>query len=75
MKWTVKFVKVRNGDVIEWGDTANAGVRSGWNFEDSRHKFLGFKSGPGPRAEGWLVFLVQEGKGQRPHRVRGRSAA
>lgn len=47
----IKFIRVKHGDQIDFGDTGLFGV-------SGTTKYLGFKPGHGQRAEGWLVFAV-----------------
>jgi hypothetical protein len=55
---TVRFIPVANGDVVELGDTAPN--TTSFYASRPRHIYLGFKPGAGPRANGWIVVLVDE---------------
>lgn len=60
-----RFIPIKDGDVVELGNTGLPGIAG-------THTIIGFKPGPGPRAEGWLVVLVNEAASvhSRPHKRR-----
>ena len=65
----VRFIPVKDGDIIELGDSGMPGIAGA-------HKLIGFKPGPGPKAAGWIVVLVEESapaKGM-PHKRRSSAA-
>lgn len=51
--YTARFIPIENGTRVALGNTGLPGV-------SGDHKIIGFKSGPGPQARGWLVVLVAE---------------
>jgi hypothetical protein len=58
----VKFIPVKDGDLIDMGDTGLLGV-------SNTHKLVGFKAAGGKKLGGWLVILVDEAvKAGRPHK-------
>ena len=58
MALRVRFIPVKDGDQIELGDTSLP-TRS-YYATKPKHLILGFKPGPGPRATGWIVVLIDE---------------
>jgi len=76
MASTVRFIAIKDGDVLELGDAAPQ--TTSYYATKPKHVILGFKPGPGPRATGWLVVLVDEAakpKTRRPHLLRPRAVA
>ena len=53
---TIRFIPVKDGDVVELGDTAPN--TTSYYATRPRHIYLGFKPGAGPQAAGWIVVLV-----------------
>jgi hypothetical protein len=49
----VRFIPVKDGDIVELGDSGLPAIAG-------RHKLIGFKPGPGPRPNGWIVVLIDE---------------
>ena len=67
----IRFIPVKDGDAIDLGDTS-VPTRS-YYASKPKHLILGFKPGPGPKASGWLVVLVDEDakpKTARPRKLR-----
>ena len=63
----VRFIPVRDGDVVELGESGP--LTTNYYATKTPHIVIGFKPGPGPRAEGWIVMLVdEEAKGRRSRR-------
>jgi hypothetical protein len=62
----VRFIPVKDGDLLELGGTAVPGATiptSGYPEQFMArypHTVIGFKPGTGPRAFGWLVVLVND---------------
>jgi hypothetical protein len=56
---TVRFIPVKDGDVVELGDTAGLSSPNGWTRR-TPHIILGFKPGTAAQPRGWLVILVNE---------------
>lgn len=54
----VRFIPVKDGDVVELGDTGP--LHTSHYATRTPHIVIGFKPGPGPQANGWLVILVDE---------------
>jgi hypothetical protein len=48
MKLTIRFIRVKNGDCVDFGNIGLFGV-------SGTSKYLGFKPGRAGRAEGWIV--------------------
>jgi hypothetical protein len=64
----IRFIPVKDGDAIDLGDT---GVpTTSYYATKPKHLILGFKPGPGPKAAGWLVVLVDEDAKPRTRRPR-----
>jgi hypothetical protein len=59
----VRFIPVSDGDVVDLGATGP--LQTSYYATRTPHIVIGFKPGPGPKATGWLVVLVdEEAKGQ-----------
>lgn len=55
---TVRFIPVKDGDVVELGDTGPAIVNN--TYSHPIHYLLGFKPGTAGKPQGWIVVLVDE---------------
>jgi hypothetical protein len=67
----IRFIPVKDGDLVDLGDTSTP--TTAYYARKPKHLILGFKPGPGPKAVGWLVVLVDEDakpKTQRPRKLR-----
>jgi hypothetical protein len=67
-KRRVRFVPIRDGDEIALGDTLPPS--GSYYATNARHLLVGFKPGPGPKASGWLVVLVDESAKPKTHQPR-----
>lgn len=62
----VRFIPVKDGDLLELGGTSVPGATVGSNGYHEQfmarypHTVIGFKPGAGPKAVGWLVVLVDD---------------
>lgn len=62
----VRFIPVKDGDLLELGGTSVPGATTGNNdYVEGHmirypHTVIGFKPGTGPKAFGWLVVLVDD---------------
>jgi hypothetical protein len=68
----VRYIPIKDGDLLDLGDTAPQ--TTSYYATKKPHIILGYKPGPGPKAAGWLVVLVDEsvkGRGAvQPHKRR-----
>ncbi len=60
----VRFIPIRHNGRIHVGDLD--GYYSGVYHHEGAHKLVGFKPKPGKKREGWLVFLLNPSKGNKP---------
>ena len=77
MRYRVKYIPIKDGDELELGSTGSPTSARAYYATKPDHLIIGFKPGPGPRAVGWLVVLVNEEArpvSKRPRRVISRRA-
>ena len=70
MTFRVRYIPIKDGDLVDLGTAGSLTSRLAYYATKPQHIVIGYKPGPGPRAAGWLVVLVDEAA--KPHTKRPR---